>query len=151
MYYKKNYFLCYTCGMLKIEQWNVTFCRPNGFNHVNKFVSNYVLTNISSVVEFERWWFLKSKISGPKSIYSNTQPVVQTLFLFKSIWIRPQVPQRCQKMCQDPLNKSFEVWCANIAPERHKLRKTIKIEEKMSKKPPVFLDISKHSSISGQS
>ena len=42
--YKKNYFLCYTCGMLKIEQWNVTFCRPNGFNHENKFVSNYVLT-----------------------------------------------------------------------------------------------------------
>ena len=71
MYYKKNHFLCYTCGMLKIEQWNVTFCRPNGFNHVNKFVSNYVLTNISSVVEFERWWFLKSKISGPKSIYSK--------------------------------------------------------------------------------
>ena len=32
--------------MLKIEQWNVTFCRPNGFNHENKFVSNYVLTTM---------------------------------------------------------------------------------------------------------
>ena len=28
----------------------------------------------------------------------------------------------------------FDVWCANIAPERHKLQKTIKIEEKCQKK-----------------
>ena len=58
-----------------------------------------------------------------------TQPV-QTLFLFKSIWIRPQRSQGCQKMRQDPLNMPFEVWCANIAPERHKLQKTIKIGKK---------------------
>ena len=49
-----------------------------------------------------------------------TQPV-WTLFLFKSIWIHPQRSQGCQKMRQDPLNMPFEVWCANIAPERHKL------------------------------
>ena len=61
-----------------------------------------------------------------------TQPV-WTLFLFKSIWIRPQRSQGCQKMRQDPLNMPFEFWYANIAPERHKLIKTIKIEEKMSK------------------
>ena len=47
--------------------------------------------------------------------YANiyTQPV-RTLFLFKSIWIRPQGPQGCQKMCQDSLNMPFEVWCANM-------------------------------------
>ena len=61
-----------------------------------------------------------------------TQPV-QTLFLFKSIWIRPQRSQGCQKMRQDPLNMPFEVYCANIAPERHKLPKIIKIGNKMSK------------------
>ena len=41
-------------------------------------------------------------------------------------------------------------FCAKIAPKRHKLKKTIKIEEKMSKNP-VFLDIFKYSSILGQS
>ena len=34
-----------------------------------------------------------------------------------SIWIRPQESLGCQKMCQDPLNMPFEVWCANIAPK----------------------------------
>ena len=38
-----------------------------------------------------------------------------------AIWICPQGSQGCQKMRQDPLNMPFEVWCANIAPERHKL------------------------------
>ena len=33
------------------------------------------------------------------------------------IWIHPQGSQGCQKMCQDPLNMPFEVWCANIAPK----------------------------------
>jgi hypothetical protein len=41
-------------------------------------------------------------------------------------------------------------FCAKIAPKRHKLKKPIKIEEKMSKNP-VFLDIFKYSSILGQS
>ena len=70
----------------------------------------------------------------PKSIVRNpsyTQPV-WTLFLFKSIWIRPQGLQGCQNIGQDPLNMPFEVWCANIAPERRKLRKTVKIGKKMS-------------------
>ena len=77
-----------------------------------------------------------------------TQPV-WTLFLFKSIWIRPQGSQGCQKMRQDPLNMPFEVWCANIAPERHKLRKIVKIGKKCQK-TPVFLDIFEYSSIWGQ-
>ena len=47
---------------------------------------------------------------------------------------------------QDPLNMPFEIWCANIAPERHKLRKTVKIGKKMSKNTCFF----KYSSIWGQ-
>ena len=80
--------------------------------------------------------------------YRITQPV-QMLFLFKSIWIRPQGSQGCQKMRQDPLNMPFEVWCANIAPERHKLRKTVKIEKKCQKNL-VFLEYFEYSSIWGQ-
>ena len=83
-----------------------------------------------------------------KVIHLNTQPV-QTLFLFKSIWILPQGSQGCQKMRQDPLNMPFEVWCANIAPERHKLWKTVKIGKKCQK-TPVFIDFFKYSSIWGQ-
>ena len=48
-------------------------------------------------------------------------------------FFRIQGSQGGQKMGQDPLNMPFEVWCANIAPERHKLQKTIKIGKKMSK------------------
>ena len=35
---------------------------------------------------------------------------------------------------QGPLNTLFEVWCANIAPKRHNLPKTVKIEKKNVKK-----------------
>ena len=41
-------------------------------------------------------------------------------------------------------------FCAKIAPKRHKLKKTIKIEKKCQKNP-VFLDIFEYSSILGQS
>ena len=44
----------------------------------------------------------------------------------------------------------FEVWCANIAPERQKLRKPVKMGKKCQK-TPVFLDIFEYSSILGQS
>ena len=53
--------------------------------------------------------------------------------LVPPIWMRPQGSQGCQKMRQDPLNMPFEVWCANIAPERHKLRKIVKIEKNVKK------------------
>ena len=61
-----------------------------------------------------------------------TQPV-RTLFLFKSIWIRPQRSQGCQKMRQDPLNMPFEVWCANIAPKLKNIQKSLRKQ--------VFFDI----------
>ena len=69
--------------------------------------------------------------------------------LIFSIWIHPQGSQGRQKMRLDPLNMPFEVWCANIALERHKLRKTVKIGKKCQK-TPVFIDFFKYSSIWGQ-
>ena len=72
-----------------------------------------------------------------------------TKTLIPSIWIRPQGSQGCQKMHQDPLNMPFEVWCANIALERHKFWKIIKIRKKCQK-TPVFLDFFEYSSIWGQ-
>ena len=34
-------------------------------------------------------------------------------------------PQGCQKMCQDPLNMPFEVWCANITPKLKNIQITV--------------------------
>ena len=77
-----------------------------------------------------------------------TQPV-RTLFLFKSIWTRPQGSQGCQKIRFIFLQIKLLSFCANIAPERHKLQKIIKIGEKCQK-TPVFLDLFEYSSIWGQ-
>ena len=54
--------------------------------------------------------------------------------------MRPQGPQGCQKMRQDPLNMPCEVWCANIAP---------KLKKKGSKNT-VFLYLFEYSAIWGQ-
>ena len=62
-----------------------------------------------------------------------TQPV-QTLFLFKSIWIRPQGFQGCQKIRIFFSQIKLLSFCADIAPKKHKLKKTIKIEKKCKKK-----------------
>ena len=59
----------------------------------------------------------------------GTQPV-RTLFLFKSIWIRPQGSQGCQKISIFFSQIKLLSFCANIAPKWHKLWKTIKIEKK---------------------
>ena len=77
-----------------------------------------------------------------------TQPV-WTLFLFKSIWTRPQGSQGCQKIRFIFLQIKLLSFCANIAPERHKLRKIFKIGKKCQK-IPVFIDFFKYSSILGQ-
>ena len=76
-----------------------------------------------------------------------TQPV-QTVFLFKSIWIRPQGSLGCQKIRIFFQQIKLLSFCANIAFKRHKLRKIVKIE-KMSK-TLVFLEYFEHSSIWGQ-
>jgi hypothetical protein len=49
-----------------------------------------------------------------------------TKTLIYSIWIRPQGSLGCQKMCQGPLYKPFEVWCANIAPKLKNIQNTLK-------------------------
>ena len=62
---------------------------------------------------------------------------VWTLFLFESIWTRPQGCQKIRIFLQIKL-LSF---CYNIASKMHKLQKIIKMEKKMSKNL-VFLSIS---------
>ena len=79
---------------------------------------------------------------------SLTQPV-RTLFLFISIWKRPQGSQGCQKIRFIFLQMKLLSFCTNIAPERHKLQKIIKIGKKCQK-TPVFLDLFEYSSVWGQ-
>ena len=50
--------------------------------------------------------YLKKVIGGAttqKNLKTNTKT------LTSSIWMHPQGPQGCQKICQDPLNTPFEV------------------------------------------
>ena len=73
----------------------------------------------------------------PSQIYLNsdapTQPV-QTLFLFKSIWIRPQGSQGCQKIRFFFSQMKLFSFCAKIAPKRHKLQKSSKLKKRCQKK-----------------
>ena len=78
-----------------------------------------------------------------------TQPV-RTLFLFKSIWTRPQGSQGCQKITFIFLQMKLFSFCAKIASKRHKVEKPSKLTKKCQKNP-VFLDIFEYSSIWGQS
>ena len=48
-----------------------------------------------------------------------------TKTLIYSIWIRPQESLGCQKIRQGPLNRPFEVWCANIAPKLNNIWKSL--------------------------
>ena len=68
------------------------------------------------------WIFRKQSKGLPDRCL--TQPV-WTEFLSKSIWIRPQGSQGCQKMRQDPLNMPCEVWCANIASKLKNTQKSL--------------------------
>merc|ERR1711894_186429 len=54
---------------------------------------------------------------------------------FFPLLIRPQGSQGCQKITFFFSQMKVFSFCAKIAPKRHKLKKPIKIEEKMSKKP----------------
>ena len=54
---------------------------------------------------------------------------------FFPLLTRPQGSQGCQKIRFFFLQMKMFSFCAKIAPKRHKLQKTIKIEEKMSNKP----------------
>ena len=74
-----------------------------------------------------------------------TQPV-RTLFLFKSLWTRPQGSQGCQKIHKNMLQIKVLSFCARNTPKRHKLRKIVKIEKKCQKNL-VFLEYFEYSSI----
>ena len=54
---------------------------------------------------------------------------------FFPLLIRPQGSQGCQKITFFFSQMKVFSFCAKIDPNRHKLKKTIKIEEKMSKNP----------------
>ena len=82
-----------------------------------------------------------SFVHGP----SYTQPF-RTLFLFKSIWTHSQGSRWCQKIRFYFSKMKVLIFCTKIAPERHKLRKTIKIGI-FFQKIPVSLDFFEYSSI----
>ena len=66
--------------------------------------------------------------------FTNTL-AVWTPKTFFPLLTRPQGSQGCQKIRFFCLQMKMFSFCAKIAPRRHKLQKTIKIEEKMSNKP----------------
>ena len=61
------------------------------------------------------------KVIGGATTQKNLKTNTKTLISF--IWTRPQGPQGCQKMRQEPLNTPFEVWCAKIAPKLKTVQK----------------------------
>ena len=129
--------------VLKIDLALATICTLGGVKATCKdpsFAQSLVNLQIRCG-NFQNGLFLTYK-------FYNTQPV-WTLFLFKSIWTRPQGSQGCPKIRFMFLQIKLLSFCANIAPERHKLRKIIKIGKKCQK-TPVFLDFFEYSSIWGQ-
>ena len=120
---------------------------------VSPLAPNFCEVEIKNIPDIRKWFFPFQQNLQPTWIQNpsgasiltyrlgtdqvrSTQPL-QTLFLFKSIWKRPQGSQGCQKVrffLQIKLLSS----CTKIDPERQKLRKSVKIEKKMSKNP-VFL------------
>ena len=60
---------------------------------------------------------------------TNTKKLISPLLT------RPKGCQGCLKMPQDLLNMPYEVWCAKIAPKRHKLQKSSKLNKNCQKKP----------------
>ena len=75
----------------------------------------------------------------------STEPV-RTIFLFKCIWTRSQGSQGCHNIRFYFSKMKVLSFCAKIAPERHKLWKTIKIGKKCQK-TPVFINFFEYSSI----
>ena len=69
------------------------------------------------------WIIWKRIIGAQKKLKTNTETLIY------SIWTCPQGPQGCQKMCQDPLNTPFEVWCAKIAPQIEEYLKNLNLKD----------------------
>ena len=68
--------------------------------------------------------YLKKKVIGGATTQKNLKTNTKTMI--SSIWMRPQEPQGCQKMRQDPLNMPVEVWCAKIALKLKNIQKKSK-------------------------
>jgi hypothetical protein len=61
-----------------------------------------VLNNISSVVEFERWWVLKSKAFGQESAYSKE--------FFKKMFDELRFVKKCQNRSQFSMSKINQIF-----------------------------------------
>ena len=68
----------------------------------------------------------------PSNIFTVAVWTQKTFF---PLLIRPQESKGCQKITFFFSQMKVFSFCAKIAPKRHKLKKTIRIEEKMSKNP----------------
>ena len=88
--------------------------------------------------------FLFTKFLPHCVLKDYSSPLVQWCYVTVAVWtikkffpllIRPQGSQGCQKIKFFFSKMKLFSLCAKIAPKRYKLQKTIKIEEKMSKKP----------------
>ena len=69
---------------------------------VNAWYEGLVYINISSVVEFQRWWVLKSKLFGQESMYHQGK-------IFKKI---VRVMTVCQKVPKSYFQSQF--WMSKI-------------------------------------
>ena len=65
----------------------------------------------------------KYHIFSPDGIDMQKNPKTNLKTLVSPLLMRFQGSQRCQKMCQDPLNLNLEVQCTNIEPKLHNLLK----------------------------
>ena len=78
----------------------------------------------------------KIRLTCPREFcHPQVTVAVWTPKKFFPLLTRPQGSQGCQKIRFFFLQMKMFSFCAKIAPRRHKLQKTIKIEEKMSNKP----------------
>ena len=63
--------LCWECGQGTLS-YRCAIDENTGEPEMgNSKTPNNLHTNVSSVVEFQRWWVLKSKIFGQESTYSK--------------------------------------------------------------------------------
>ena len=100
---------------------SVTFCNPEKWTFKNKIFANFdeaakLWPNISLVVEFKRWWVLKSKIFGQESTYSREN-------LFKKSVAKLWFIKMCQN-CTFKVNFQCQK-STEFSQKKHRLRPNI--------------------------
>ena len=92
------------------------------------------LPSLQSLVH-EQTWFPADGFQLAKKLLQFSTVAVWTQKTFFPLLIRPQGSQGCQKITFFFLQMKVFSFCAKIALKLYKLQKTVKIEEKSSKKP----------------